>query len=109
MGDARWRCRTCAKPDGVVVDFQNGINDERVAAVAGASAPLGCVITIGAGMYEPGHAMRTDTGSDRLQDRRARRRATRRARASWRKLMSDVAATKVTTNLFGASGGRSSP
>ena len=27
-----------ARPDGVVVDFQNGINDERVAAVATASA-----------------------------------------------------------------------
>src|SRR6186713_2315404 len=51
------------KPDGVVVDFQNGINDHRVAAVAGRERTLGCVITIGAGMYEPGHAMRTDNGS----------------------------------------------
>src|SRR2546429_484360 len=51
------------KPNGVVVDFQNGINDERVAAIAGRERTLGSVITIGAGMYEPGHAMRTDTGS----------------------------------------------
>src|SRR3989442_90339 len=50
-----------ARPNGVVVDFQNGINDLRVAAVAGRERTLGCVITIGAGMYEPGHAMRTDT------------------------------------------------
>ena len=42
------------KPDGVLVDFQNGINDERVAALAGRERCLGCVITIGAGMYEPG-------------------------------------------------------
>src|SRR6185503_7883336 len=48
------------KPDGVIVDFQNGVNDERVAAVAGRERSLGCVITIGAGMYEPGHAIRTD-------------------------------------------------
>src|SRR5947207_538803 len=48
------------KPDGVLVDFQNGINDERVAALAGRERCLGCVITIGAGMYEPGHAIRTD-------------------------------------------------
>src|SRR5438552_12747872 len=41
------------KPDGVVVDFQNGINDERVAAIAGKHRTLGCVITISAGMYEP--------------------------------------------------------
>ena len=39
------------RPDGVVVDFQNGINDERVAAVAGRERTLGCVITISAGMY----------------------------------------------------------
>src|SRR5262249_58823306 len=51
------------KPEGVVVDFQNGINDERVAAVAGRHRTLGCVITISAGMYEAGHAMRTDTGT----------------------------------------------
>src|SRR5213596_706981 len=51
------------KPNGVVVDFQNGINDERVAAIAGRERTLGSVITIGAGMYEPGHAMRTDTGA----------------------------------------------
>src|SRR4029453_9379972 len=50
-------------PEGVVVDFQNGLNDERVAAVAGTHRTLGSVITIGAGMYEPGHAIRTDTGA----------------------------------------------
>ena len=46
--------RFLKEPDGVIVDFQNGINDERVAAVAGRHRTLGCVITIGAGMYEPG-------------------------------------------------------
>ena len=51
------------QPDGVLVDFQNGINDGRVAAIAGRERSLGCVITIGAGMYEPGHAMRTDTAA----------------------------------------------
>src|SRR5205823_14677641 len=50
------------QPGGVVVDFQNGINDERVAAVAGRERTLGCVITISAGMYEAGHAIRTDHG-----------------------------------------------
>ena len=33
--------------DGTVVDFQNGINDERVAAVVGAERTMGAVITIG--------------------------------------------------------------
>jgi 2-dehydropantoate 2-reductase len=89
-----------ARPDGVVVDFQNGINDERVAAVAGRGRTLGCVITIGAGLYEAGHAMRTDTQSigfkigelDGMDTERARRLAG---------VMNDVAGAKVTTNLFG--------
>jgi 2-dehydropantoate 2-reductase len=55
--------RFLSRPDGVIVDFQNGMNDERVAALAGRGRTLGCVITIGAGLYEPGHAMRTDTGA----------------------------------------------
>ena len=89
-----------ARPDGVVVDFQNGINDERVAAIAGKENTLGCVITISAGMYEPGHAMRTDSGTigfkigehDGQETARAQELAT---------LMSAVAPTKVTTNLWG--------
>ncbi|HYB40661.1 MAG TPA: 2-dehydropantoate 2-reductase [Candidatus Methylomirabilis sp.] len=88
------------EPDGVVVDFQNGINDNRVAAVAGAHRALGCVITISAGMYEPGHAMRTDTASvgfkigehDGADSPRARELAA---------LLGAVAETKVTTNLWG--------
>jgi 2-dehydropantoate 2-reductase len=88
------------EPGGVVVDFQNGVNDERVAAVAGRERCLGCVITIGAGMYEAGHAMRTDKGSigfkigehDGSDSPRARELA---------RILSDVAPTKVTTNLWG--------
>ena len=88
------------QPDGVLVDFQNGINDDRVAAVAGRERSLGCVITIGAGMYEPGHAMRTDTGAigfkigehDGSDSARARELA---------RILGDVAPTKVTTNLWG--------
>jgi 2-dehydropantoate 2-reductase len=88
------------KPDGVVVDFQNGANDDRVAAVAGRERCLGCVITIGAGMYEPGHAMRTDSGSigfkigehDGSDSARAREMA---------RILNDVAPAKVTTNLWG--------
>ena len=88
------------QPDGVIVDFQNGINDERVAAVAGRDRCLGCVITIGAGMYEPGHAIRTDHGHIGFKigehDGTASPRAERIAQ-----IMCDVAPTKVTTNLWG--------
>lgn len=87
-------------PEGIVVDFQNGINDERVAALAGKERTLGCVITIGAGLYEPGHAMRTDTGRigfkigelDSLDSERARALVT---------ILNDVTPAAVTTNLRG--------
>src|SRR5207237_8464502 len=91
-----------AQPDGVAVDFQNGINDERVAAVAGRPRTLGCVITIGAGLYDAGHAMRTDAQTigfkigelDGRQSERARRLA---------EVMTDVARRGGTTNPFGES------
>ena len=88
------------RPDGVVVDFQNGINDERVASIAGRERTLGCVITIGAGMYEPAHAMRTDSGSLGFKIGELDGRDTPRAR-ELAELMTAVAGSKVTTNLFG--------
>jgi 2-dehydropantoate 2-reductase len=92
--------RHLAEPDGVVVDFQNGINDERVAAIAGRHRTLGCVILIGAGLYEPGHALRTDAGRSGFKIGELDGRDTERARALAR-LMSAVAETHVTTNLWG--------
>ncbi|HEV8614284.1 MAG TPA: 2-dehydropantoate 2-reductase [Methylomirabilota bacterium] len=101
--DTEWATRlglAYLKPDGVVVDFQNGINDERVAAIAGKERCLGCVILIGAGLYDPGHAMRTDSAHGGFKIGEQDGRDTERARAMAR-LMCDVASTKVTTNLWG--------
>ena len=88
------------EPDGVVVVFQNGINDERVAAIAGRERTLGCVITIGAGMYEPGHALRTDSGKLAFKVGELDGRDTQRARELVR-VMNDVAPARLTTNLWG--------
>jgi 2-dehydropantoate 2-reductase len=88
------------RPDGVVVDFQNGINDGRVAAVAGRERSLGCVITIGCGMYEPGHAMRTDSGKLGFKIGEHDGTDSDRARALVQ-IMNHVAGAKVTTNLWG--------
>lgn len=88
------------EPDGVVVDFQNGINDERVAAIAGRERTLGCVITISAGMYEAGHAIRTDTGAVGFKIGEQDGRETPRARALV-EVMNAVAPTRLTTNLWG--------
>ena len=58
------------------------------------------VITIGAGMYDPGHAIRTDRSQVGFKigehDGNVTERAERLA-----KLMCDVAPSKVTTNLWG--------
>jgi 2-dehydropantoate 2-reductase len=92
--------RFLRQPDGVIVDFQNGINDERVAALAGRERTLGCVITIGAGMYEPGHAMRTDTGKVGFKIGELDGSDTPRARELVR-IVDDVAGATLTSNLFG--------
>ena len=102
--DTEWAAQLAAQylkaPDGVVVDFQNGINDERVAAVVGRERTLGCVIVISAGMYEPGHAIRTDTTSVGFHLGELDGRDTPRAQELAR-VLSDVSPTKVTTNLWG--------
>jgi 2-dehydropantoate 2-reductase len=90
----------CLGPRGIVVDFQNGINDERVAAVAGRPRTLGCVILIGAGLYEPGHAMRTDTGTIGFKVGELDGADSPRARDLAR-VLSDVAPAEVTANLWG--------
>jgi len=102
--DTEWAAQLAAqyleKPDGVVVDFQNGINDERVATVVGRERTLGCVIVISAGMYEAGHAIRTDTTPVGFRIGELDGRDTPRARELAR-VLSDVSPAKVTTNLWG--------
>jgi 2-dehydropantoate 2-reductase len=85
---------------GMVVDFQNGINDERVAAIAGPERTLGCVITISAGLYEAGHAMRSDTGALGFKIGEHDGRDTPRARELV-EVMNAVAPTQLTQNLWG--------
>lgn len=87
-------------PDGIIVDFQNGINDDRVAALAGRERTLGCVITIGAGLLEPGHATRTDTGKIGFKLGELDGRETERARTLVG-ILGDVAPARLTTALRG--------
>ena len=102
--DTEWAAQLAAgylsRPDGVVVVFQNGVNDERVAAVVGRERTLGCVIVISAGLYEPGHAIRTDTTRIGFKIGELDGRDTPRARAL-AGLLEAVAPSAVTTNLAG--------
>lgn len=47
-------------PTGFVLPAQNAMNDEVVAGVVGFNHTVGCVVTISAGVYEPGKIIRTD-------------------------------------------------
>ncbi len=47
------------KPAGVLVLAQNSINEEWVAPVIGYTRVVGCVVTLGTGLYAPGHVTRT--------------------------------------------------
>ena len=85
---------------GVMVDAQNGINDERVARLAGRERTLGCVISISAGLYEPGHAVRTDSQSIGFKVGELDGAKTDRCRRIV-EMMDSVAPTRLTTNLFG--------
>ena len=51
------------KPAGVLVSAQNSINEDWVAPVIGFTRTIGCVVTLGAGLYEPGHVTRTSSPS----------------------------------------------
>jgi len=51
------------KPAGVLVPAQNSINEEWVAPVIGYTRVIGCVVTLGAGLYEPGHVIRTSASA----------------------------------------------
>jgi 2-dehydropantoate 2-reductase len=92
--------RHVREPEGVVVALQNGFPDGRVAAVAGAGRTLGCVITIGAGLYEPGHAIRTDRQAVGFRIGELDGRDTPRARALVA-CLGAVAPTELTANLAG--------
>ena len=88
-------------PNGFVVSAQNSINDDAIADVLGWPRVVGCIVTLGAGMYEPGHPERTSSidqsafilgEPNGLITKRLERLAT---------VMGDVGITKTTTNLWG--------
>jgi 2-dehydropantoate 2-reductase len=61
--DTRWSTHLIMpilKPTGFILPAQNALNDERVASVAGYHRTVGCVVTVGGGIYEPAHVTRTD-------------------------------------------------
>ena len=62
--DTEWVAQLARRhlgPDGCVVVCQNGITDQRVAAVVGSDSTLGCVVTFAGSLDKPGRVRRADT------------------------------------------------
>ncbi len=85
-------------PDGLIVCLQNGLCEDRVAAVAGAERTAGAVVAWGAAMPEPGLYDRTAAGGFTLgrMDGKADERLDELARA-----LEPIGPTEITTNLVG--------
>ena len=89
------------KPTGIIISAQNGINDEVIASIVGYSREIACVITLGAGLYEPAKAIHTGDPlklsftlgelnglpTDRVQ--------------ALAEVMNDIGQTKVSRNIWG--------
>jgi len=61
--DTRWSAyliEPYLRATGFILPAQNALNDEVVASVVGFNRTVGCVPTFSAGVYEPGHVVRTD-------------------------------------------------
>ncbi len=62
--DTRWSTyfiEPFLKPSGYILPAQNALNDEAVARIVGFERTVGCVPSISAAVYEPGHVVRTDS------------------------------------------------
>ena len=89
------------KPTGVIISAQNGINDETIAAIAGFSREIACVITLGAGLYEPARAIHTgDPNKLSFTLGELNGLPTERAQAL-AAVMNDIGPTKVSRNIWG--------
>jgi 2-dehydropantoate 2-reductase len=85
-------------PGGAVVCVQNGLPEERAAAVVPPDQVLGCVVSWGASMTEPGRYVRTSSGALQL-GRLDGRVDSAVSRAE--QLLRSVGEVRVTTNLSG--------
>jgi 2-dehydropantoate 2-reductase len=89
------------EPRGLIISAQNAVNEELIAPIVGFTREIGCVITLGAGLYEHGHALRTSSS-----DRHAFSLGELNGMPTERvKLLADIMGaigpSKVTTNLWG--------
>src|SRR5439155_4840809 len=89
------------RPDGCVVSLQNGMNDERVAALVGYGRTVGCTVFTGSALVEPGHIVTRDyAGFVAFKVGELHGRITPRAREI-AALLSHAAEAEPITNIWG--------
>jgi 2-dehydropantoate 2-reductase len=106
--DTEWAARAISQylaPGGFIVSMQNGMNEERIAAVAGWDRTVGCICsTISVNCYEPGRIKRfQQPGGDRhtvFRVGEVHGRVTERARGL-AAILGQVDSAAVTQNLWG--------
>jgi 2-dehydropantoate 2-reductase len=86
---------------GAMVCFQNGLCEERIAAIAGPERTLGAIVAWGASMVEPGVYDRTSSGGFVLGHLDAHRQPDTRIEDLAR-LLEAVGPTSISDNLIGA-------
>ncbi len=90
-------------PQGAMVCFQNGLCEERVAAIAGRERTLGAIVAWGASMLEPGVYDRTSSGGFVLGSLPGSSEAPPDARLDeLARLLEAVGPTSISDNLLGA-------
>ena len=88
-------------PNTFIISAQNSINEDSIANIIGWARVIGCIVSVGAAMYEPGHVVRTtksDLHSLTLGEPSGEI-TPRLARIT--EELSAVGPTKTTTNLLG--------
>ena len=102
--DTKWSAKFIEPhlaPGGYIVSAQNSINDDAIAAIVGWTREVGCIVGLGAGMYEPGHVLRT-TAADRHSFTLGETNGLITSRIeNLAKVLNDVGPCKTTTNLWG--------
>jgi 2-dehydropantoate 2-reductase len=84
-----------------MVCCQNGINDDRIAAVVGEGRTMGVIMTISAAVYEPGIALRTDLNEHCFKVGELDGSETARAAELAAMLSSAIGPSSLTTNIWG--------
>ncbi|MBN1402640.1 MAG: 2-dehydropantoate 2-reductase [Anaerolineae bacterium] len=87
---------------GCVLPAMNALNDETVARIVGYPRTVGCVTTISAGVYEPGHVVRTDpTTTHAFSVGELHGLVTPRVRTAVQ-MLTAIGPSEATTNIWGA-------